>query len=466
MTAARHPSRAHRAFRRRDRPFGRSADPPRRHGRALEVGAPDLLIAISLGAVAVSWWPILLAVRSPGPLRLIPVTAHVCGMLAGYGVLVMLGLMSRSPALERGVGADVLTRWHARGGRLTMTFVLVHAWAAVAGWAQSRHERAAIALWHVTLLPHLLAATVATVILSGVAVMSIRAARRRVSYERWHAIHLLTYIAVALSLMHQLAGPDLSGHRWLQIGWALIYAHVFALLLRHRVLAPLRQAARHRLRVVAVTPEAPGVVSVSVGGQHLLELRAESGQFFRWRFLTPDNWLTAHPFSLSAPPTDTMLRLTVKRLGDGSGSVQQIAVGTWVVVEGPYGVMTAARRTRNDVLLIAGGVGITPMRALLETIPLARGQDLTLLYRARSFDDVVFRSELDEIAGRRGVDVHYLLGEDRSCLALPSLLWHVPDLVLRDVYLCGPPPMADAVRAVLRDAGLPAGQLHEERFAW
>ena len=128
--------------------------------------------------------------------------------------------------------------------------------------------------------------------------------------------------------------------------------------------------------------------------------------------------------------------------------------------------MTSARRTRGDVLLIAGGVGITPMRALFETIPTGPGQDLTLLYRARHPEDLVFRGELDYIAWRRCARIHYLLGEDRSCLTAPALLRLVPDLTQRDVYLCGPPAMAGAVRTALFRAGLPPGQLHEERFGW
>jgi ferredoxin-NADP reductase len=128
--------------------------------------------------------------------------------------------------------------------------------------------------------------------------------------------------------------------------------------------------------------------------------------------------------------------------------------------------MTAARRTRRDVLLIAGGVGITPMRALFETMPLLPGQDLTLLYRARGAEQLLFRGELDELAHRRGARVHYVLGTDPYCLSAAALLSRVPDLSQRDVYLCGPPGMADAVRNSLSEAGLPAESLHEERFAF
>jgi ferredoxin-NADP reductase len=272
------------------------------------------------------------------------------------------------------------------------------------------------------------------------------------------------YAAIALSFGHVLAGPDLAGYLVLQVGWALAYTHVFALVLRHRVLTPLRQAARHRLRVTAVQAEAPGAVSIVVGGRHLQELRAESGQFFRWRFLTPNHWLNAHPFSLSAAPTGTSLRLTVKALGDGTRKLQNLPVGTRVIAEGPYGAVTSARRTRRNVLLIAGGVGITPMRALFETIPVDPGEDLLLLYRARTPADALFRLELDEIAARRGVRVHYIVGEGRERLSPAALRSMVPDLTGRDVFMCGPPGLMAAVRQSLRAAGLPRHQLHEERF--
>jgi len=435
----------------------------RRHSR---LTPQVVLTAIWLGAAAVGLWPLVLPLRAGLPLQPAPLLAHFCGMLAGYGVVVLLGLMSRAPALERGVGADVLTRWHGYGGRLVLTAVVVHAWAATVGWAQARQESVALASWDVLGMPGLAATTLGTAMLVAVAVASIRVARRRLSYEKWHGLHLLTYLAVALTFLHQLAGPDLTGHRVLQVSWALLYTHVFALLLRHRVLAPLRQATRHRLRVCGVVAEGRGVVSIEVEGQHLEELQAEAGQFFRWRFLTPDTWLTAHPFSLSAPPTNNRLRLTVKALGEGSTQLQGVAVGTWVVAEGPYGAMTAARRTRRNVLLVAGGVGITPMRALFETMPLTPGQDLTLLYRTRSLDQVLFRRELEEIAWRRGARLHYLLGEDRSCLTATGLLSRVPDLAEWDVYLCGPTGMADAVRTGLLVAGLPVDRLHEERFAF
>jgi hypothetical protein len=120
-----------------------------------------------------------------------------------------------------------------------------------------------------------------------VGLVSIRWIRRRLPYEHWHLLHLLAYLAAALSFTHQLAGPNLTGNRAVQIAWSLLYAYAFALVIRHRVLQPLHQLWRHRLRVEEIVPESGDVVSIVMSGAHLDELRAEAGQFFRWRFLTP-----------------------------------------------------------------------------------------------------------------------------------------------------------------------------------
>lgn len=431
--------------------------------------AGHVLSAIGAGAVAT------VAIAVPGtltalatPPSLAPVIAHNAGMLAGYGAAVMLVLMSRWPLLENAVGADRLARWHATGGRVFLPLTVAHVVAALQGWAQVQGIALVPALTQVLGMPGLIAATVGTVLFVVVAVVSIRAVRRRMSYERWHALHLSTYVAVGLSFSHELAGPDMAGNRFVQVFWSLLYVYAYVLILRYRVISPLWQAFRHRMRVVRVSREADGVVSIVVRGRHLDELAPEPGQFFRWRFLTPHTWMAAHPFSLSAPPIGDFLRLTVKDLGAGSACLQRIRPGTRVVTEGPYGAMTARARTRPGVVLIAGGIGITPMRALFETIASAPGR-LTLLYRAASLDDVVFRAELDAIARRRGARVHYLIGPSSAPsnrMDAANLTRLVPDLRDRDVYLCASPSLAEAVRDAVRDAGVPRAQFHEEVFAF
>lgn len=421
---------------------------------------------VASGAVAVTT---LAVIDAPRPIRVdLPLVAHAAGLLAGYAVTVLLLLMSRAPALERGVGADRTARWHGRVGRATLILIVVHGVAATLSWAAAQGLSVIAATEGVLDMPGLVAATVATVLFVAIGALSARAARRRLRYETWHAIHLLTYLAIALSFSHELAGPDLAGRPAVQVTWSVLYTVVIGLVVRYRLIAPVLQAFRHRLRVQWVFPEGPDTVSVIVRGRHLDELRAAPGQFFRWRFVARSTWRSSHPFSLSAPPSDEHLRLTVKAVGDGTRLVQQLRPGTVVLAGGPYGAMTERRRSRHGVLLIAGGVGITPMRTLFET--LGEGEvAVTLIYRASTPADLLFREELEAIAASRRARIVYMVGrssDPRNAMTAENLTRLVPDLRFRDVYVCAAPGLSAAVRAGLLAAGLPKRHLHQEEFAF
>jgi predicted ferric reductase len=185
--------------------------------------------------------------------------------------------------------------------------------------------------------------------------------------------------------------------------------------------------------------------------------------------MTSNGWWRAHPFSISAAPNGRYLRFTIKNLGDYTRVLQGVESGPSVFVEGPYGVFTGASRTKARVLLIAGGIGITPLRALLEELPAARG-NLTLVYRASHEDEVVFRNELDELASLRGATVHYLVGR-RGSREMPSdpldpraLRKSRARPPRRDIYVCGPAGMMERVLSGLHWLRIPESQIHYERF--
>ncbi|RFA18090.1 hypothetical protein B7R25_15720 [Subtercola boreus] len=445
------------------------ADSHFRAGRTQPPGfalsAAAAITAAVLGAAAVI---LLVLANSPQALPVTPpFIAHLAGMLGGYAVTLMVLLMSRTPAFERGIGADRMARWHGRLGGITVTLILVHGVAATIGWAEVQGITPWQATTQVLDMPGLSAAAVATVLFVGIGIVSARSARRRLRYETWHTIHLLTYLAIALSFSHELAGPDLAGNTVAQLLWSCLYTVSFALLLRYRVVEPLMQAWRHQLRVQSVTPAGPGTVSIVVRGRHLEELGAQPGQFFRWRFLARTSWLAAHPFSLSAPATERHLRLTVKAAGDGTGLLQTLKPGTRVLAEGPYGAMTERRRTRHGVLLIAGGVGITPMRTLFESLTVTG--PMTLVYRASTPADLLFRDELEDIAARRGAQLIYLVGrstEPGNAVTADNLTRLVPDIRDRDVYLCAAPGLSTTARGALAGAGVPRRRIHQEEFAF
>jgi ferredoxin-NADP reductase len=246
-----------------------------------------------------------------------------------------------------------------------------------------------------------------------------------------------------------------------------MYVTVAAMIVWYRVLTPLRNAARYRFTVQRVRQEAPGIVSVFITGRDFDRLRAEPGQFFRWRFLTGELWWQSHPYSLSAMPQPDLMRITVKAQGDHSGSLANLEPGTRVIAEGPYGAFTPALSGRR-VLLIAGGVGITPIRAMFAALPRRMSDGITLVYRASHPRDVVFSRELDAIASDRQAALHYLVGSrDRlgyDPLAPGHLQRMVPGVHRYEAYVCGPPGMTETAVESLRELGVPRRRIHRESF--
>lgn len=404
---------------------------------------------------------------------LLTAAGQLTALLGTYTALVQLVLMSRSPWLDQLFGMHRLASWHRWIGFATVWLLLGHGVFTTVGYAMADRMSPVSELWTLlTTYPYVLMATGGMVALFAVGVTSVRLARRRLAYETWHGIHLYAYLAIALATAHQLVvGTDFANDPIARIYWLGLYAVVAALVLAFRFGQPVMLSLRHRLRVANVVEEAPGVVSIYLIGRRLDRLAVRAGQYFVWRFLTRNGWWRGHPFSLSAAPNVSYLRLTIKDSGDYTNLLQQVRVGTRVFAEGPYGTLTGARRSRPQLLLIAGGIGITPLRALLEELPVGRG-NLTLLYRASDWNDVLFRDEIDELIKQRGGQVHYLVGR-RGSAQMPTdplqpraLLRAVPDIARRDVYLCGSDQMMDAVEESLRRLNIPPSQVHTERFSY
>jgi predicted ferric reductase len=430
-------------------------------------------LAFAANAAAVVWLWLhgggITGVHGTGDL--LTSVGRVTGLVGTYLALVQLLLLARIPWLERLVGFDRLTVWHRRNGKTCLLLLLVHTALITAGYALVDGISVGSEIQRLLdSYPGIVTATVGTALLVVVVVSSLIIVRRRLPYEGWYALHLTTYAGLALAYAHQLpTGNEFSANPGQRDYWIALYVVTLALLVGFRVARPALRGLRHRMRVDSVTVEGPGVVSVRIRGQRLDRLDARAGQFFLWRFLTPGRWWQSHPFSLSAAPDAESLRITVKDVGRFTHDLRGLQPGARVFAEGPFGTFAAASRRRRRVALIAGGIGITPLRALYEELEAGPG-DLALIYRALRDEDLIFRDELERLAEARGSELFFVVGDHRapgasSLLAPEHLLSLVPDLADRDVYLCGPVGMMDAVRRSLSRAGVPGRQVRTERFA-
>ena len=404
---------------------------------------------------------------------------RLTGLVASDLLLIQVLLMARIPLVERSYGQDELARRHRLVGFTSVSLMLVHVAAITLGYAATSPR----GLWATIVdfilnYPGMLLAVAGTVALVGVAITSIRAARARLRYESWHLLHLYAYLGVGLALPHQLwTGREFLTSTVATVFWWTLWAAAAASVLVWRVGQPLWRSLRHRVVVEQVRAENDHVTTVVMSGRMLHRLPVRAGQFLQWRFLDGPGFMRAHPYSLSAAPDGRTLRITAAHLGDGSARLASLRPGTKVLFEGPYGRLHEGVRTRRKVLLMASGIGITPMRALLEELDQRPG-DVTLIYRASCEQDRILVEELTALAGARQAGLFIVTGHraTRRPSWLPEHAAHlsdvealrqlVPDVAGRDVFICGGSGWMDAAELAVLRAGVPPECIHIERFAY
>jgi predicted ferric reductase len=427
-----------------------------------------LTLVTNVGAVTGLWlqhggWP-----GSTSGVDVLTSIGQITALWGTLAALVQILLVARVPGLDGRFGMDRLVRWHRWTGFSLVWCLIAHVGASLAGWGIGDGRNIFQEFFDLNRnQTSVLLASIATVLLIVVAVSSVRIARQKMSRELWHFVHLLSYAMMALSFPHIVeVGSDFDHHRYTTYYWSAMYLFVIGALVWHRFGNPLRNARRHRFVLGAVVPEAPGVTSLRIDGDALHRFKLEAGQFITVRFMTRGWFHRAHPFSVSGV-RDGSMRLTIRALGDDTTRIGGLDVGTKVIVEGPFGAFTEKARTQHKVLLIAGGIGITPIRLLFERME-AQAGDVTLLYRTSTTDNIVFRSELDSIAARRGHRVVYLTGtraDHVKAFSAEQLSSLVPDVAKHDVYLCGPSQLVTSATRGLRAAGVPRRHIHFEDFS-
>jgi predicted ferric reductase len=423
-------------------------------------------VGLGLGIGALVVWAGEANGRAGDPSAVLRAGGRVAGVFAGFLLLAQILLMSRLRWLARRVGPADLQAVHGEIGSLLTLAVLLHISLAVAGSALADNVSPIARLRTMLTLPDMVSALVGAGILFAVGLSAIRIVRAAMPYELWHAVHMTSYAVLVLTFGHQFsAGTELSHAGVARTVWTGCYVTVLALWVWGRVIEPLRFNLRHRLRVSDVVIEGPHTYSIYLTGRLLREMRAHAGQSLRFRFLTGPYWWQSHPFSLSAAPTGQCLRLTVDIVGKYTERLSRVRPGVRVLCGAPFGVSTANRRTRRRSVVIAAGSGIGPARALLEDLP----SGTSLVYRVRSFEDLVFRAELERLAQARGLQIFVVVGSRHdpgpaSAMTARGIRFMVPDVRRRDAFVCGPPGLVEAVMTSLEQLGVPQRQVHLLHF--
>lgn len=398
----------------------------------------------------------------------------VTGLVGTDLLLLMLVLAARIPWVDRTFGPDVTMNLHRRLGKPAVYLILGHGALLTVGYSL----RDGLSLWHQTLSIYsggdMLLALLGSCLLVLVVVTSLVAVRRALAYEAWHAIHLVSYAAILVALPHQFsAGRVLAETSPQGVYWICLHIFAFGSIAWFRVAAPLFATDAHQLRVARVETLGPDVFSIHLSGRDLSRLHVRGGQYAIWRFWSRGTWWHAHPISFSAVPTDTGIRVTVRASGAGTRRLAGLRPGTRVSFAGPYGVFTAATRTAPRLAIVAGGIGITPVRALLEDRDLGPGET-TVILRATDRSHAFLWDETRALVRAQGGTVIEMLGgraagapswmsaaAAHGQATIHSLL---PDLHASDLFVCGPAAWTRLVVHDARAAGLPDGRIHVENF--
>jgi len=247
--------------------------------------------------------------------------------------------------------------------------------------------------------------------------------------------------------------------------------------------ANAEQEEKNIWKVVRVVAENHDVNSLYLEGADEKFSRRRAGQFASIRVPGPEGWSEPHPFTISAAPEDSLLRMTIKKEGAFTSAIPDLKPGTPVKVMGPLGVFCKAVDSQPEIVMIAGGVGITPFLSVLRHFRNSKADNKVLLFWSnKTLSDVFCQDELRGMTRDIALTVVHCLSREDDVqgyfdAGTPREHYEKGRLsaeilkrygVRRDAafYLCGPPPMMEATLKELATLGVDPAAVEEERFIW
>ena len=377
------------------------------------------------------------SLAAPGGLLI--AAGRFAGFTGTYLMLIMVMLVARLPWLERSAGQDQLVRWHRRVSPWALGLIAAHAVLVTLGYAQAAKTGALRELWVlVRSYPDMLAAVAGSGLLVLAGVTSYRMVRQRLRYETWWVVHLYFYLALALAFAHQIVtGVSFIGHPLVRALWIVIWAATAGMVLVFRV------------RAAGLAEPAPpasggrGPRRGAGGGVGGLPGRA-AGPARRSPAASSSSGASYQgPVVAGAPVLAVGAAAAALPAGDHQGARRPEPRGSPPAARHPGRHRGALRRVHpprphpEGVAAVGAGVGITPLRALLEDLP--AGTDVVVVVRASTAADLVHRGEVAALVRQRGGRLHEMVGpRHRVRLDARTLPRIVPDIAARDVYICGP----------------------------
>ncbi|HJN18813.1 MAG TPA: ferric reductase-like transmembrane domain-containing protein, partial [Armatimonadota bacterium] len=430
------------------------------------IGVALLALGIAV-CIGTHEFPARLGSTDPLIQTLLIVGGRTAATTAAVLFMLQFTLSSRLRVLDQVFGLDRLLVLHRYVGSISGTLAIAHPTLL---FASTEYELGPASFEQAKLVGGMIAAGIVTVIV----LTSIFRLFLGLKYESWRKIHYLSFALVLFIGVHSLAlGADLAGG-WTRMVWMGMLAG-YALLF---VWVKLARPALVRSR---------GYVVESVDrlshDTHNLRLKPKGAGFGhvpgQFGFLTLRSGgvkRETHPFTVSTPPTvDGAIDFTIKASGDFTATIREAEPGDEATVEGPYGRFSHVSHGDSDLLLIAGGVGITPFLSQLRYLA-ATGdtRHITLIWGNKTEGDILLRDELTTLGEKlAGLTVHHVLSAqddwsgERGYVDAPMLERLLDETARRArAFVCGPPAMMDSVVDALGSIGFASNRIHTERFAF
>jgi predicted ferric reductase len=393
----------------------------------------------------------------------------------GYSGLAMMGLQFGLTARFRYVtepwGEDVIYHFHRRISLVAVGLVVAHPLILFVAQPQllapANFAEAPISAYFAFLSIFALIALVVT---------ALWRARLNIRYETWHLGHIvLALIAIAAGLVHMMGSGFYMTDPWKRALWIGLAIFWVALLLYVRLIKPLLML-RRPYRVAEVRKERGDSTTLVMRPEGHRGFRFAPGQFGWLTVWGSPFRITAHPFSFSssAEVADGRVEMTIRNLGDFSRAMQDLSAGRRVYLDGPYGAFTIGHPADMHVL-IAGGVGITPMMSMMRTLADRRdSRPVILLYGSKDWDSITFREELEALQARLKLTIVHVLSDppvgwtgERGYVDAEMFRRHLPPPHAdHEYFICGPGVMMDAIERALGELAVPLSKYHSERYSF
>ena len=398
------------------------------------------------------------------------------GLLATSMLVCTVVLPSRLRSLTRTFGIEGVLGIHRFVGLAITLLVGLHVVLVVAA------NPANVALFDVVHAPdRARAALGATVALGALIVQTVLRRRLRHRYEVWRWVHVVLAAAVlVLSGLHIWWLNHLVRDAAMRALFTVLAVGVLVVLAYRWVWLPLRGTRREYV-VREIRPETPTVSTLVLeprrnGARRGYRSLAFAPGQFAWLRLHPSIWAQEHPFTIaSSAHLGLWTEFTIRHSGDFTRQLRLLRPGSPVWVDGPHGAFTLDLHRTTGLVMIAGGVGITPMMSMLRTLAHRRDRrPHRLLMVARTIDDLLFRAEIRRLQQRLDLTVVELLRQPppswtgaSGTVGAELLTALLPGEFRRnqlDYYLCGPPALVTDVLTVLEELDIPQPRIHTEQF--